>query len=161
MDSEYTRFGLPAETSSQPCPRGWFSRNIWWLLPVSFLAIAMPVGCCAGIFLWVIGSLKSSEPYQMALNRVRADRQVITILGQPIKEASWMPTGNFSYHINNGVALGTATFSFAISGPKDSAVVHAEAMCRNGKWEFRLLEVTTSGGRVISLRGGKEQTIYI
>ena len=154
MENEYTTFGSPTEptTQPQPRPRGWLSRNLWWLLPTSFLVVALPIGCCAGIFFWLVGSLKSSESYQMALKRVCADRQVIDILGEPVEATSWMPTGDFSYHINNGVASGEATFSFKVSGPKDTAVVHAEMLCRDGKWEFRVLQVTpTSSGKVISL----------
>ena len=154
MENEYATFGSPIEptTQPQPRPRGRLSRNLWWLLPTSFLVVVLPIGCCAGIFFWLIGSLKSSEPYQMALKRVCTDRHVIEFLGKPVEETGWMPTGNFSYHINNGVASGEAAFSFKVFGLKDTALVHAEMLCRNGKWKFRLLQVTsTSSGKVISL----------
>jgi hypothetical protein len=68
---------------------------LWWLLPTSILAVVVSIGCCAGIFFWLIGSLKSSEPYQMALKRVCTDGQVIEMLGKPIEETGWMPTGSF------------------------------------------------------------------
>jgi hypothetical protein len=88
----------------------------------------------------------------MALERVRTNPDVIELLGEPVKEAGWMPTGNFSYHTNNGVTSGRATFTFSVSGPKGTAHVHAEAICRNGKWVFRVLRVTPAGGgRIISL----------
>jgi hypothetical protein len=161
MENEYAKFGLPDDAAnqpvqpnqpSQPHARGWFSRNLWWLLPAVFLALVSPCCCCGGIFWWVVGSLKSSEPYRMALERVRTDRDVIGQLGEPVAEAGWMPTGNFSYHTDNGVTSGRANFDFSVSGPKGTARVHAEAVCRNGKWVFRILEVTpASGGRTISL----------
>ena len=152
MENEYSNFGLTTESPPQPRPRSWLSRNLWWLLPTSILVVVLPVGCCVGIFFWVIGTVKSSEPYQMALKRVCADRQVIEMVGKPAEDTSWMPTGNFSYHVVNGVASGNATFSFPVSGPKDTALVHAEAICQNGKWEFRLLRVTSSKtGKEISL----------
>jgi len=157
-DNQYASFGLPGDAASPPSqanpprPRGWFSRNLWWLLPTALLAVVVPCGCCGGIFVWLIGSLKSSDPYQMALKRVRTDPQVVKQLGEPIAEASWMPMGNFSYNINNGVASGMATFDFSVSGPKDTAHVHADLVCRKGKWSFRVLEVTpASSGKVLPL----------
>jgi len=158
MENEYANFGLPGDPANRPNqanpprPRGWFSRNFWWLLPAGFLAVALPCGCCGGIAIWLIGSLKSSEPYQMALARVRSNPGVIAQLGEPIEETSWMPTGNFSYVTNNGVVSGDADFSFSATGPKGTARVHAIARCRDGKWGFRLLEVTpATTGRTISL----------
>ncbi len=160
MENEFAKFGLPDDPANQPIQphqvaavqRGWFSRNLWWLLPTAFLVMVLPCGCCGGIFWWVISSIKSSEPYRMALERVRTDREVIEQLGEPVEEAGWIPTGNFSYQTNNGVTSGRASFDFSVSGPKGSARVHAEAACRNGKWGFRVLEVTpASGGQTISL----------
>ena len=160
MENEYAKFGLPDDPAKQPIQphqvaavqRGWFFRNLWWLLPAALLALVLPCGCCGGIFWWVIGSIKSSEPYQMALHRVQTAPQVIEQLGEPIEEAGWMPTGNFSYRTNNGVTSGKASFDFSVSGPKGTTHVHAEAICRNGKWRFRVLEVTpASTGKVISL----------
>jgi hypothetical protein len=63
-----------------------------------------------------------------------------------------MLTGNSSSRTDNGVRSGRASFGFSVSGPKGTARVHAEAVCRNGKWTFRVLEVTpASSGRTISL----------
>ena len=82
----------------------------------------------------------------------RKNPQVIEQLGKPVEESGWVPSGNFSYHINNGVASGEATFDFSVAGPKDTAHVHAQARCRDGKWRFLQLQVTpTSTGTVMSL----------
>lgn len=160
MENEYANFGLPSDPANQPIQpgqvaavqRGWFFRNLWWMLPAALLALVLPCGCCGGIVWWVIGSMKSSEPYQMALHRVQTDLQVIDQLGEPIEEAGWMPTGNFSFHTDNGVASGEARFDFSVRGPKGTAHVHADARCRDGKWVFRVLTVTpASTGRKISL----------
>ena len=106
------------------------------MLPAALLVLVSPCLCCGGIFWWVISSLKSSEPYQMSLERVRTDRDVIGQLGEPIEEAGWMPTGNFSYRTDNGVTSGKASFDFAVSGPKGTARVHAKAVCRDGSGGF-------------------------
>jgi hypothetical protein len=161
-DNEYANFGLPGDPPSQPVQsgqpaaatvrRGWFFRNLWWMLPAAFLVALLPCGCCGGFFYWLIGTLKSSEPYQMALHRVQTAPEVIEELGLPIEEAGWMPSGNFSYHTNNGVASGKADFDFSVRGPKGTAHVHAEARCRDGKWRFIRLRVTpASTGSTIAL----------
>jgi hypothetical protein len=147
MENEYANFGLPSDPVNQPhqfatVQRGWFSRNVWWLLLAALLLLILPCGCCGGIFWWVIGSLKSSELYRMALHRVQTAPQVIEQIGEPIEAARWMPNGNFSYRTVNGVTSGEATFDFSVSGPKGKAHVHAEAVCRNGKWIVHVLEVT-------------------
>ncbi|MGO9906274.1 MAG: cytochrome c oxidase assembly factor Coa1 family protein, partial [Solirubrobacteraceae bacterium] len=127
------------------------------LLPTTFLVVALPCGCCGGIFWWVIGALKSSEPYQMALHRVQTAPEVIEQIGEPIEEASWMPSGNFNYSNNNGSASGEANFDFSVRGPKGTAHVHAEALCRDGKWRFSVLEATpASTGKAILLRADEK-----
>lgn len=160
MENEYANFGLPSGSANEarqpyqtdPAQRGCFFRNLWWMLPAAFLVLVLPCGCCGGIFVWFFHSLKSSEPYQMAMERVRTDPRVIEQIGKPVEESSWMPTGNFSYHIVNGVASGEATFDFNVAGPRGTAHVHAQASCRDGKWRFLQLQVTpASTGRVISL----------
>ncbi len=75
MENEYARFGLPDDPAHPPdqaiiVQRGWFARNFWWLLPAVLLALVLPCGCCGGIFWWLVSSLKSSEPYQVAVERV-------------------------------------------------------------------------------------------
>ena len=170
MENEYAKFGLPDDPANQPIEQhqvaavqcGWFSRNLWWMLPTALLVVVSPCCCCGGAFWWLVGSLKSSEPYQKALEQVRTNRDVIGLLGEPIEEVGWMPTGNFSFHTNNGRTSGKANFAFNVSGPKGTAQVHAEAICRNGKWVFRVLRVTSAGGgKVISLpvdeKPGKEE----
>lgn len=160
MEDEYANFGLPSDPANQPIQpgqaaavqRGCFLRSLWWMLPAAFLVLVLSCGCCGGFFWWLVGSVKSSEPYQMALHRVQAAPQVIEEIGEPIEEASWMPTGNFAYRTDNGVASGKATFDFTVRGPKGTAHVHADARCRDGKWGFRVLDVTpASTGKAISL----------
>ena len=52
MDNEYATFGLPTDPASQPNqprPRGWFRRNLWWILPTAILLVVLPIGCCGDI----------------------------------------------------------------------------------------------------------------
>ena len=161
MENEYAQFGLPGDPANKPVEPSQaatvhhpgFLRHLWWMLPAAALVLVLPCGCCGGLFVWLIGSIKSSEPYQMALHRVETAPEVIDQLGEPIAEAGWMPTGNYSYRSNNGMASGEANFDFSVRGPKGTAHVHAEARCRNGTWAFQVIDVTPANiGRAIALQ---------
>ena len=159
MENEYAKVGLPDDPANQPVQpqqfaavqRGW-SRNFWWMLPAALLVLVSPCLCCGGIFWWVIKSAKSSEPYQMSLERVPHRPRRNRTTGRTHRRGRLDADRDFSYRTDNGVTSGKASFDFAVSGPKGTARVHAKAVCRDGKWRFRVLEVTpASSGRTISL----------
>ena len=161
MENEYAKFGLPDDPANQPIQpgqaaatdvqRGWFSRNWLWLLPTAFLVLVLPCGCCAGIFWWLIGSLKSAEPYQMALERVRTNPPGDRTTRQTHEEAGWMSDWEFLLPDQQRRHFGQGEFRLQRIRTKGTAGVHAEAVCRNGKWGFRVLEVTPAGtGKAIS-----------
>jgi hypothetical protein len=135
-------------TSADRPQRGWWSRNWRWLVPTALLgSVVLCGGCCLGIFLLAFGVLKSSEPYQMALERVKNDPQVIEQLGEPIEESGWFPTGEVN--IQNG--SGRAGLYFNVAGPEGKGQVHAEAQRIDGRWSLTLLEITPEGGQRIPL----------
>jgi hypothetical protein len=89
----------------------------------------------------VVGMIKSSDAYQTALKRTQASPEVQAALGTPIKEG-FMMTGSIA--TNNGV--GTADFSFPITGPKGEGNVIAKASkSASGPWEFSTLQVKING----------------
>lgn len=156
MENEYANFGLPKDSADEQyvpvtVQRGWFRRNLWWIVPGAVIVVVAPIACCGGIFWWVLG-LKSSQPYQLALEQVRHNPQLIAQLGEPIAESSWMPIGDFSIKSSNGSSTGKADFIFFVAGPKGTAHVHAVATSRDGKWQIQRLEATPiTLGKAISL----------
>lgn len=94
-----------------------------------------------------VSALKGSEPYVMALDRVRNDAEVQEALGEPIKEASFMPMGNFEQKNDSG----KAEFQFDVAGPKGKAHVKTRAVMDSGKWTTTELEVDVVGGKTITL----------
>jgi hypothetical protein len=98
----------------------------------------------------VVGMIKSSDAFQTALKRTQASPEVQAALGTPIKEG-FMMSGSIS--TNNGV--GTADFSFPVSGPKGEGTVSAKASkSATGPWEYSTLQVHITGsGQVIDLSG--------
>ena len=136
-------------TSADRPPRGWWSRNWRWFVPTMLLgSVVLCGGCCLGIVGAIVGVLKSSEPYQMALEHVQNDPKVIEQLGEPIEESGWFPSGEVN--VNNG--SGRAGLYFHVAGPRGKGTVHVEARRIGGRWGLTLLEITPEGGQRIPLR---------
>ena len=134
-------------TSMDRPRRGWWSRNWLWFVPTALLGSALLCGgCFVGIFCAIIGVLTSSEPYQMALQRVQKDPQVIGSLGEPIEESGWFPTGEVNLQNDRG----NARFDFDVAGPKGKAHVRTEARRIAGRWGLTRLEVTTENDQRIT-----------
>src|SRR5438132_13091769 len=99
--------GMETATSPPPASRpGWWNRNWKWFVPTgcclgSLLGIVLAIVVFGvGIFGLVSGIskvLKSSEPYQTAVARAKANEKVVAALGTPIEEG--FPTG--SVNTNN------------------------------------------------------------
>ncbi len=132
----------------QPPRRGWFSRNWKWAVPSGCLVmVLLSIGCCAGIFGGTVLAMKSSEPYRMALEQVRTNPKVIEQLGEPVKEATWLPSGTLN--VKNG--SGNAVLNFEIAGPKGRAAVEAHAQRIAGQWGLTTLQVRLPNGERIPL----------
>jgi hypothetical protein len=133
-------------TYQQP-KKGWWSRNWKWAVPVGCIT---PLLLCGGgvmaIFIFVFGSIKSSEPYQEALMRAKANEELKAAIGAPIEESFWM---SGSIEVNNG--SGKADLAFPVSGPNGSATIFVVATKSAGRWEYSKMEATMEGSRRINL----------
>jgi hypothetical protein len=140
------QYGQPAYDQSayaQP-PRSWFSRNWWWFIPA---IIVVPILGCGGVAAFRFWEIKSSSAYQQALARVQQDPQVQEALGQPIEDATWMPTGEFNVENDRG----EASIIFQVAGPKGGAQVSFHARMVGGQWGLTELAVTinSTGERIV------------
>ncbi|MGO8751223.1 MAG: cytochrome c oxidase assembly factor Coa1 family protein [Thermoguttaceae bacterium] len=134
--------------TARPLHRGWWSRNWRWFLPTALLLlIVLCVG--AGIVY-----LNSKATYQMALEQVRKDPNVVERLGRPIQPARWIPSGD--EHLVDD--RGDAHWDFKITGPKGSADVRTQSRRLSGQWTMTMLEVVFSDGKRLMLEtnGGDE-----
>ncbi|MBN1438100.1 MAG: cytochrome c oxidase assembly factor 1 family protein [Anaerolineales bacterium] len=114
--------------------KGWLSRNVIWLIPVSVLAVVLVlalscVGCGTAGFFGVFGLMKSHPAYQEGLALVQENTRAQELLGEPI-EAGWFVSGE----VSETGATGTAELSVPVSGPKGSGVVYITARKRAGEW---------------------------
>jgi hypothetical protein len=130
----------------------WFGRH--WKLFISAIGLGVVLSwvLCIGAFVFFIfGTMKSGDPYQQALVKIRASSAAQQALGSPIQDG-WFVTGSLG--VSGG--SGNADMSIPVSGPKGSGTVHMVAIRYNGKWIINKLELTVNGsGRRINLLAGQ------
>jgi hypothetical protein len=107
-----------------------------------------------GIFALVVGSMKSSDAYTLAMARVAADPQVAEKIGRPVSPG-WFISGN----VNVNGDSGDANLAIPVSGPKGKGKVYAEAKKSAGQWQFDTLQVEVEGqpGRIDLLQATQVQ----
>jgi len=124
--------------------KSWWQKNRLWVVSGGCLAVLLLFLCIGAfvgmIFFTVTETFKSSEVYQQALEKARADPQVAQALGEPI-EPGWMPGGS----INVSGPSGDADLAIPISGPKNSGTIYIIAAKSMGTWEYSALEVEVNG----------------
>jgi TonB family protein len=129
-----------------PQQKGCLGRNWKWMLPVGCLGlILLVVAFGVGIFFFAMSAIKSSEVYQYALEKAKADPTVAEELGEPIKDG-WLVQGS----ISTSGGTGNARFEIPITGPKRSGTIYVLASkdtAVNGidDWVYSTLEVAVEG----------------
>jgi hypothetical protein len=145
---------------AQTVQRSWWSRNWIWVVPVGCLTPLFI--CCGGLGLFFAGmfsSLKSSEPYAVALERVREDSRVAADLGHPITEG-FLVFGGISKHVEvrnaATIAEETVNLSIPISGPRGSGTIEVTATKSGDKWSYSTMRVIVAGRKepINLLHGG-------
>jgi len=136
-----------------PVPKqNWFKRNWKWFVPVGCAGIiAVFIGFIAVLFLILMGSIKTSDAFKMALDAAQKDARVQEKLGTPI-EAGWFVSGN----INVSGATGEANLVIPIHGPRGKGKLYAEGTKSTGQWNFSnlIVEVESDGTRIDLLDSG-------
>ncbi|EDM45633.1 hypothetical protein SCB49_07487 [unidentified eubacterium SCB49] len=118
--------------------QSWWKRNWKWALPVGgcltmTVIIIVAVGSVAYGIATVIGESHAQED---AMKAVVVNKQVITLLGEPI-EANGMTGGSFN--TSNGHK--TANITIPIKGPKGEATLYVEGDGVGKLWTYSKMEV--------------------
>lgn len=92
------------------------------------------------LFTTVMGLMKSSEPFKVAISRANASQEVQAALGTPI-ESGFFVTGN----VTTTGSGGSAGILIPISGPKGEGSLHVEANKSAGTWTYTTLEAQIPG----------------
>ncbi len=99
-----------------------------------------------GIFFVATASLKSSDAYKLAIEKLEASEDAVQMLGTPI--STGMVTGN----IETSGPAGKTSISFTASGPKSKGTVSMEAAKDGGEWQISTLTLVQDGtGKSIDL----------
>lgn len=102
---------------------------------IVFLAVLI---CIGGIFAIVIGTMRSSEPFQQAIAEVRRNPQAVRALGDPI-QIGWFVSGSLSTSGDSG----EASLNIPVSGSSDRGTLYVVAYKSDGKWRFTQMELVT------------------
>jgi hypothetical protein len=120
----------------QTVQRKWALWGLVAWLAVGALTLAM-------IFT-IVGAMKSSDAFRLALSRLEQDEQVSRIIGKPI--STGMPMGS----INVSGPRGSAALTFSVEGPNGKGTVHVEAAKDLGQWKIgrMVLDHAETGRRI-------------
>ena|ERR1700742_4479873 len=120
----------------------WFSRNWKWFLPTVILGplllITLFIG---GIFAFVSGLMKSSEPYHRALAAAENNPQVVRELGEPLEPGFWSLSGS----INETNSTGDAEITIPLKGKLRQGKVHVVAKESGGVWTYQTMDISIDG----------------
>lgn len=104
------------------------------------------VALLVGLFFIVTAAMKSSDAFQLALTRLKANPVATEMLGNPI--TTGFPMGNFQ----SSGPQGSANLSFSVKGPKGEGTVFMEARKDLGLWKINRMVLEQEGtGRRIDL----------
>ncbi len=134
---------------SKPAPN-WWARNWKWLVPAGCLTGVVGVaGFIALIVGLVFGLIKSSTPYQQALEQAQQDPVVISRLGTPIR-GGLLVSGS----VNLSGGTGQANLAIPLQGSRGSGTLYVEARQSAGTWTYSTLTVQpdSAGGPISLLR---------
>jgi hypothetical protein len=122
-------------------PRGWWSRNWKWAVPVGCLgSLVIMLALCGGLVAILFGSMKSSWACTEGVNLAVHNKRVIRELGEPIK-VGWLVSGSISVSGPSG----EADLSIPLSGPRGHGTLYVFAHKRVGEWNLERAEVEIYG----------------
>ena len=122
-------------------------RRLWAIVALAVVFGIVVLG--GGIFVGVLGVIKHSEAFQLAVTRLQASPVAADALGAPISAGT--PYGS----INTSGDSGTAQLNFSVTGSKAKGEVFVDAVKRFGTWSIRELTLKVDGSdREINLIAG-------
>jgi hypothetical protein len=97
-----------------------------WGVALYLLIVALLVATFFGI----AASIKSSEPFKLAIAQLEASEEATQFLGKPI--STGFPSGS----IEVSGPTGSASLSFGVHGPKGRGTLYLEASKKLGRWRL-------------------------
>jgi len=124
-------------------PARWRERHRKWFLFAVVVAVVLIFSGLVALLLHIIvGSVKNSDAYVGALERVRTAPAVAATLGTPLEEGYFV---RGTIHVSGPTGL--AELAIPVTGPKGRAMIYVEATRRQGEWHFDHLIVAVERTR--------------
>ena len=114
----------------------WWGRNWLWVVPVGgcLTLIILGIVLAGSLFFGISKAMKSTEPYQLALEKSLSNEELKDIIGSPI-EPDGMMQGTMNY--KNG--QGDVDIRFPVRGPQGKATVEVKGEKDSEEWEYEHL----------------------
>jgi cytochrome oxidase complex assembly protein 1 len=106
-----------------------------WGVVIWLAAIALFGGLFGGVFY----ALGNSEANQLAVSKLQANTEAVSVLGAPIS------TGIPSGEISTKGSSGEARLNFSVTGTKANGKLQVEALKKNGVWSLKTLKLKIDG----------------
>jgi hypothetical protein len=129
--------GIPGPSPDQLQRQKRLRRAIIFAVLAVLLLIGLFVG---GLIAIIFTALKSSEPYQHAVQTATHDPRVQAELGAPV-EPAWMFSGN----IRTSGPSGSADLAVSLQGSVRKGTLYVVAKKSTGRWTYQTLELRAEG----------------
>jgi len=120
------------------------AQNTWVKVAVGAAIVLAIGGIFAGCLLYTINKMmRSSKPYQMAMDKATASPCVVAKLGTPL-----LSKGMISGNLEEGPSDGSADLDIPLTGPKGKGSLHVEAELLDSVWNLKDLTLAYSEGQI-------------
>ncbi len=107
-----------------------------------------------GLFFLLVSSMKSSDAFKLAMDKLESNPEVMEILGKPVS------AGMVKGSMKNSGTSGDANISFSVSGPNGNGILSLKASKQFDKWEIESLVFEEDKSRKrIDLKSPQQTTI--
>jgi hypothetical protein len=121
--------------------RNWWQRNWKWFVPTGCIVmLGLIAAFVFSIVFFVFSVIRQTDVFKDALDKAKADPQVQTELGEPIREGWWL-----SGQVKTSGPSGNADISIPLKGSRKNGTLYAVAHKSAGEWTYERLEVAVDG----------------
>jgi hypothetical protein len=113
--------------------KSWFSQNWIWVVPVGgcLTLIILGIFGLGAAFFGISEVVKSSEPYEFAIEESMHNAELVSILGEPI-ETDGMMQGTINFKNKSG----NVDISVPLRGPNGEATIFIKGEKEDGTWTY-------------------------
>jgi hypothetical protein len=132
-------YGYPPQQAAFPLPPR--KRRTWLIVLSIFAGLALLIVLfVAGLAAVIFVAIKSSEPYQHAIQAANHDAKAVSLLGVPV-QAGWYLNG--SENVTGD--FGKADLAVPVTGSRRKGTIHVVATKSAGHWRYATLELKVDG----------------